>query len=117
MSSFYDRYGQQIAYTEDGEHIYLFDGKPVGYIYKSSVYAYSGSHLGWIDKGWVFDHAGNNVFFTENASGGPTKPVKWVKPVKSVKRVKPVKGVKQLKPIKSPRSMLWSELSGIHFFG
>lgn len=27
--TFYNRYGKPIAYTDDGEHIYLFSGKPI----------------------------------------------------------------------------------------
>lgn len=113
---FYNASGEPIAYTEDGVHIYLFDGKPVAYIDRDSIYSYSGKHLGWYIDGWIKDNNGDCVFFTEEAKGGPVKPVKGVKPVKSVKQVKPVKSVKEVKPVRPVRSLSWSSVLSDAFF-
>lgn len=113
----YDRSGTPTAYSEDGEHIYLFNGQPVAYFYENTVYGYNGHQFGWFENGWVRDLQGKCVFFSENATGsGPVKPVKKVTPVKSVKRIKPVKHVKQVRKVRPVSSLNWSPLSGTLFF-
>ena len=115
--TFYSRTGTPVAYSQDGTHIYLFNGEPVGYFASESIYSYSGKHLGRFQDGWVRDNQGRCVFFTPSTMGsGPVKRVKKVKPVKSVKRVKPAKSVKQVKPVKPVNSLSWSELSSESFF-
>jgi len=113
---FYNKSGKPIAYTSDGEYLYLFNGKPVAFLSGNAVYSFSGKHIGWFEDGWIRDKNGKCVFFTSEASGGPVKPVKNVKPVKGVKHVKPVKGVKQVKSVKAVKSLSWSSFSGEQFF-
>ncbi len=114
--TFYDRNGTPIAYTTDGEHIYLFKGKPVAYISGDSIYSYSGSHLGRFKNGWVRDNDGYCVFYTQNSTGGPIKPIKKIKPVKGVKSIRPVKSVKNVRPVKSVSKSTWSKISRESFF-
>ncbi|MDP2762641.1 MAG: hypothetical protein Q8O64_19945 [Sideroxyarcus sp.] len=114
--NFYNKTGKPIAYSEDGEFIYLFSGKPVAYIAGDVVYSFSGEHLGWLEDGWILDKSGKCVFFTDDTIGDPVKPVKHVKPVKGVKHVKPVKGVKHVKNVKAVKSPSWSGKSGGQFF-
>lgn len=113
---FYSKTGKPIAYTEDGEHIYTFSGRPVAYLNEDAVYSFSGQHIGWFEDGWLRDIKGKCVFFTNTASGGPVKPVKHVKPIKGVKHVKPVKGVKNIKSVKAVKSLSWSSLSSEQLF-
>lgn len=113
---FYDRNGEAVAYTQDGTHIYTFLGEPVAYLDGDSVYSFTGDHLGWFENGWIRDNFGGCVFYTQNAQGGPVKPVKGVKPVKSVKLLKPIKSVKSVRPVKAVKSLSWSNLSGEYFF-
>ncbi|MBR9683673.1 hypothetical protein GOV03_03985 [Candidatus Woesearchaeota archaeon] len=116
-TTFYDNNGNAVAYTEDGEHIFLFNGKASAFISQNSIHSYSGKHLGWFEDGWIRDHSGLCVFFTENTMGsGPVKPVRSVKPVKSVKQVRPVKGVKHISQVRPVKSMGWSNQSGEQFF-
>ncbi len=112
----YDKDGQPIAYAEDDGSIYLFSGEPVAYLDGDSVWSYSGKHLGWFDSGLVRDESGHTAFFTENASGGPMKPLKALKPLKGLKALKPLKGLKELKPLRALNSLGWSGLSGEAFF-
>lgn len=115
--TFYDKSGIPIAYSDDNDHIFLFSGESVAYLYGESVYGYNGRHLGFFIDGWIRDHHGDCVFFTDIAKGpGPVKPVKRVKPVKSVKSILPVKSVREVKPIKPITNLLWSNLSGKQFF-
>jgi hypothetical protein len=116
MIDFYDRSGAPIAYCQDGEHIYLFSGRPVAYLSGDAVYTFSGKHIGWFEDGWVRDKQGNCVLFTAAAKGGPVKPVKHVKPVKGVKQIRPVKGAKQVRSVKAVKTLAWSPLSGVQFF-
>ena len=113
---FYSKSGTPIAYSDEGENIYLFTGEPVAYISGDAVYAFSGEHIGWFEDGWIRDKSGGCVFFTQDAKGGPVKPVKQVKPVKGVKHVKLVKGVKHVKSVKAVKSLSWSPKSGREFF-
>ena len=112
----YDNNGIPTAYSEDGEHIYLFNGQPVAYFYENTVYGYNGHQFGWFENGWIRDLQGACAFYTEYASGGPVKPVKQVKPVKSVKGVKPVKGVKAVRRVKPVFSYSWSPYYNEMFF-
>lgn len=114
--TFYNRGGVPTAYCEDGIHIYLFNGKPVAYIHKDSVYNYSGAYLGQYKNGWILDTKSCHVFFTEEATGGPMKPLKKLRPLKSLKQLKPTKGLKQSKPLSPSRSLSWSSNSSASFF-
>ena len=115
--NFFDKNGKPIAYTEDGEHIYLFSGTPVAYIYEDAIYSFSGVQLGWFEDGWVRDLQGQCVFFTEKASGnGPFKPFKKFLPFKGFKKFLPFKGFRQFKKFKPFNHNTWSQLSGSLFF-
>lgn len=115
--TFYDITGRAVAYTDDNENIYLFNGMPVGYIYDVYVYSYRGIQLGRFEHGWVRDKSGYCVFFTDNTLGsGPIKPIKKIKPVKSVKQIRPIKGIRHIPCIKAIDRLSWSNLSGESFF-
>jgi hypothetical protein len=108
---FYDSAGRAIAYTEDGQHIYSYNGIPVAYIEGDSIFAYSGEHLGWFLEGWVRDHTGACVCFTEGAKGGPVRPVRQLGPVKGVEGVRPVRGVREVGPVRPVRLADWSSIT------
>lgn len=113
---FYDSNGKPIAYTDDGEHIYTFSGRPVAYINQDSIYSFSGKYLGRLENGMIRDNDGCVALFSQNATGGPLKPVKQLKPLKGLKALKSLKGLKELKPLKPLSSSTWSRLSGEQFF-
>ncbi len=69
---FYSKIGQPICYSSDGEHLYLWDGSPIGYIDDERVFSFSGRALGWFIKGWLYDRNCNPALFSEYAEGGPT---------------------------------------------
>ena len=47
---FYSKSGRAIAYTEDGEHICTFSGRPIAYLDGDVVYSFSGQHIGWFEN-------------------------------------------------------------------
>lgn len=114
--SFYDQQGTPLIYTEDDEHLYSFNGKPLAYIHGNSIYSYSGNHLGWFENGWIKDSNGYFFLFSEHATGGPLKPLKKLKPLKGLKQLKPLKSLKQLKPIKPITNLNWSSRTFDNFF-
>lgn len=115
--TFYDSSGRAVAYSDDNENIYLFNGEPVAYLHNDLVYSYTGCQLGRFNRGWIRDKSGYCVFFTETAEGpGPLKPLKQLKPLKSIKRVRPVKSIRQIPSLKALDSLSWSTLSGEAFF-
>jgi len=114
--TFYDETGAPVAYTEDDEHLYDFNGSPIAYFSGNSVYNYPGKHLGWFENGWIKDSEGNCFLFSESATGGPLKPLKKLKPLKGLKKLKPLKGLRQLKPLKPLSSLNWSSNTVQSFF-
>jgi len=114
--TFYDKNGTPVAYTNDGTHLFSFDGEPLAYFSGNNVYSFSGQHLGWFLDGWLRDHIGDAALFSQEAKGGPLKPLKELKPLKGIKAIKPIKGVKAIPPIKPIRGLNWSKLSGLEFF-
>ena len=114
--TFYDSSGRAVAYCDDGETIYLFNGMPVVYFYGDVVYGFNGHQFGTIKNGWIRDNSGLCVFYTDNAQGGPVKPVKQVSPAKCVKHVKLVKSVRHTPYVKAVDCLGWSNLSGERFF-
>lgn len=107
--TFYDSNGRAYAYSDDGESIYTFSGRPIAYLNSDSVYSYSGTHLAYFRNGLVRDHAGDVVLFTDGASGGPVKPIKQIKPIKGIRQIKPIKGIRSTKPIRPINSTGWSQ--------
>ena len=97
--------------------MFTFPGVPVGYLSNGSVYSFSGAHLGWFENRLVRDGSGSVALFTDDASGGPLKPLKQLKPLKGLKQLKPLKGLKVLAPLKPLNTVSWSNLSGVQFFG
>ena len=116
MFNLYNHDGDPIAFSDDNEHIFSFRGEPLAYIYDNKVYSYKGRHLGWFMDGWVRDLRGSCVFFTENASGGPVKPIKRVAPIKGVRGIKPIKQIREIAKIKPVFTYSWSSDSNIYFF-
>ena len=114
---FYDSNGQPYAYTDDGETIYTFGGAPIAFIDGDSIYSFSGAHVAFFENGQVWDHSGGVVLFTNQASGGPMKPLKALRPLKGFKSLKPLKGSKALKPLKSLKSLGWSDATPEDIFG
>jgi hypothetical protein len=114
--TFYDRSGKAAAYCEDGTHIFLFSGHAAGFIHEDSIYDYSGKHLGWIIDGWVREHTGRCVYYTDDASDGPLKPLTQGKPAKVVKQIPPSKGATKPRIVRPDFPKAWSALTGQQFF-
>jgi hypothetical protein len=117
MDTFYNNQGAAIAYLDDnGMSIYLYKGTPVAWLSGEDIFSYSGRYLGWIQDGWVFDRNGDRTFFTDDAIGGPVKPVRQGPPVRGVQGVRPVRGVREVRPVRPVRSLNWSKVSGLAYF-
>lgn len=107
---FYDQDGAAVAYLdEDGETIYAWGGKPLAFVEGQDIFSFAGKHLGWLENGWVIDHDGGHSYFTENASGGPMKPLKQLQNLKGLKEFLPFKGFKEFVPFKPFRSNAWGK--------
>jgi hypothetical protein len=117
MITFYDQSGEAVAYLdEDGESIYLYGGEPIAFLSGEGIYSYAGRYLGWFEDGWVLDRSGNRVFFTENATGGPVRPVRAVRPARGARSARPARGAREARPARPVRSSSWSRLTGENFF-
>jgi hypothetical protein len=87
-----------VAYiAEDGETIYMWDGRAAAYLSKDKVYGFNGKQLGWFANGTIFDIYGLRSGFILSKSPIVTQ----VEPIKSAKHIKNVKGVRQ-NPVVKP---------------
>ena len=70
----FDSRSEPVAYISDDPRkiIFLWDGRPVSYLYGHHVYGFTGRHLGWFLNGVVSDRDGNRIGFTTSTSPLPT---------------------------------------------
>lgn len=56
----YDIWGKPIAYVAYGNEaiIYMWNGKPVAYLFNDMIYGFNGRHLGWYLQGIVWNLLG-----------------------------------------------------------
>lgn len=114
--TFFDKHGKPVCYTEDGSHLFSFDGTPLAYFHGNSVYTFSGLHLGWLDDGLIRDSYGRCLLFSPAAHSGPTKPTCYTEPTKSTKQTMSTKGTKQTTPARPTFGLSWSEITPEQFF-
>lgn len=112
---FYDQAGDAIAYSDDGEHIYLFTGKPVAYLDSDAVYSNDGDQRGWFADGWIRDKGGRCVAFSNRAVEGPFRPPMHAKPEKGVRQPRPLKATQDPRTLHPIYSNAWSEQSATEF--
>jgi hypothetical protein len=112
----FDESGAPVAYTEDGQHLFLFTGEPVAYIEGDSIYSFEGRHLGWFDDGLIRDHNGDTVLFSPHSRGGPLKPLRQLIPLKALRELMPLKSLREMRPARTVNSMDWSSLNPLAFF-
>jgi hypothetical protein len=65
--------GEPVAYisVRPRNVIFLWDGRPVAFVYGRHIYGFTGVHLGWFVKGVVYDAAGKRVGFTASTAPLP----------------------------------------------
>ncbi len=96
-STLFNKNGKAVAYiADDGETVYLWDGRPVAYIYEDRVYGWNGKPLGWFVNGTVFDIYGLRSGFIKSKSPIATE----VEPLKAAKHLKTAKSKRQSQVIK-----------------
>jgi hypothetical protein len=95
--SLFNKHGKPVAYiADDGETIYLWDGRPVAFLSDDKLYDWSGRQQGWYNNGTVFDIYGLRSGFIKSKSPIATE----MEPLKPQKHLKPVRGEKQTQAIK-----------------
>ena len=72
-TTIFNKNGRPVAYiADDGETIYLWDGRAVGYLFKDQVFGWNGKQLGWFANGTIFDIYGLRTGFIKSKSPIPT---------------------------------------------
>ena len=95
--SLFNKNGKPVAYiADDGESIYLWDGRPVAYLMNDKIYGWQGRQLGWFQNGTVFDIYGLRAGFIRSKSPIATE----VEPLKSPKHLKRARSRRQSQVIK-----------------
>lgn len=108
--NFYDAQGMAVCYVDDGEHLYAFTGEAIAYLEGDRVYSYSGRFLGWFEDGWLFDQENRPLFHSEEAVGGPLKPLRELRPMKELRGLRPLKGLREMPSLRPLRGGSWSPL-------
>ena len=106
--SLYDDAGEAVAYidTDDEMNIYLWKGEPVAYLDGQSIYGFNGKHLGWFKEGIIWDHGGYAVGFIEGAVNKLTK----LERLKGLQKLTPLKSLQQLEPLEPLHKSQWARL-------
>lgn len=96
--SLYDDLGEAVAYIDTNEemNIYLWHGDPVAYLDGESIFGFNGKHLGWLEDGIIRDHSGYAAGFIEGALNKLTK----LERLKGLQKLTPLKSLQQLEPLK-----------------
>ena len=103
-TTLFGRNGEPVAYIahNDEDTIYTFGGTPCAYIDDGdNIYGFNGRHLGWFEDGIVWNHSGRRVGFIKTSCPVFTS----FEPFKGFKQFKPFKGSKSLAPMKPLKSM------------
>ena len=93
----YDKKGKPCAYIakDDDNIVYLWNGQPVAYIDGENIYGFNGKHLGWFKRRRVmYDKNGLRIGFTNITCPSATR----TEPKKSEKKAKPEKTAKTIAP-------------------
>ncbi len=107
-TTLYNKHGRAVAYiAEDGETIYTWDGRAVGYLQGERLVGWNGKQLGWFTNGTVFDIFGFRAGFIRKKSPIPTE----IEPVKSAKQVHSIRGARQSRVAKPVMCYGYSERS------
>jgi hypothetical protein len=106
--SLFDDAGEAVAYidTDDEMNIYLWKGEPVAYLDGQSIYGFNGKHLGWFKDGIIWDHEGYAVGFIEGAINKLTK----LERLKGLQKLTPLKSLQQLEPLEPLHKSQWARL-------
>lgn len=104
----YDGAGSAVAYIATSEDltIYTWAGRPVAYLDGENVYGFNGKHLGWFLDGRIYDHKGKVAGTTAETAVVPLKS----EPFKGFKQFKPFKAFEQFAPIQPILALSWSQL-------
>jgi hypothetical protein len=105
---FFDSTGRPIAYSPDGDRIYSWGGKALGFIQGYAVYNNSGRHIGWFNDGWIVDRGGYHSLFSPGAKGGPMRPLRQLSPLKGLRELAPLKPLAELPGLKPLGVSSWT---------
>lgn len=111
----YDPDGNAIAYIDynDENTIYIWEGSPVAYLDEENrIYGFNGKHLGWFEDGIVWNLTGDRIGFNKQ-----TVPVfAKFEPFKAFKKFKPFKSYKEYAKYKPYKKITRSNISLSQFF-
>lgn len=106
--SLYNSTGEAVAYidTDNDMSIYLWEGDPVAYLDGQSIYGFNGKHLGWLKRGIVRDNNGYTVGFMEGAINMHTKFERF----KGFQKFEPFKSFQEFEPLEPMEKNQWAPI-------
>lgn len=111
--SLFDKDKKAIAYIDysNDATIYMWDGTPVAYVEeREQIYHFDGQFLGWYIDGILYDKNGNAVAAEKGVlKGAISMLIPQVEPVKSFKTNTPAKETKAQAPTRPHLENSWSE--------
>lgn len=118
--TWFDKDKKAVAYLDYGDDstIYMWDGRPVAYVEeKEKIYRFDGRFLGWYVDKVVYDQGGYAVGAEEGVwKGSISMLVPQLEPIKGIQLTKPVKHVPAVAPVFPHFENEWSKTSLTDFF-
>ena len=111
MKPIYGPQGEVVAWNEDNDAIRDLQGRVIGWLYDDAVHGVRGHHVGYFNDGLFRDNRGAVVAWIAGATGGPTKPVRHVRPVQPVRHVRPVRAIRHVRHVRAVHALAWSKMS------
>ena len=108
MIEFFDREGRATAFCQDGQSLYLWNGRAAGFLDDETLYTYAGRYIGWLEDGWIRDAQGLCLLFESDAIRGPAKPKLGAKATPGARGPRPARGELDIAPPRPSRSDGWS---------
>jgi hypothetical protein len=98
-TTLYDKHGEPTAYiAADKTTIYLWSGKAAAYIDGDKIFGFNGRHLGWTKTGVIYTQSGERVGFRSDKCPA-ARLTSMVKCIKQEKRAEKMRQVTKIRPI------------------
>lgn len=114
----FNRYGEPRLRLLSNGRLVSFSGHSIGFLDGENLYTYKGKHVGWFELGIMRDHSGAVVGFGQNPSDNPMPflPFKQWIPFRGYVEYEPYRPYKGYAPYRPYKRYSWSELDPVALF-
>jgi hypothetical protein len=114
----FNRYGEPILRLLSNGRLVTFSGQSIGFLDGENLYTYKGKHVGWFELGIVRDHRGAVVGFglKPTDSTMPFLPYRQWIPYRGYVGYEPYRPYKGYAPYKPFKLYSWSDFDPVTLF-